>query len=331
MKDILKIEGITVDYVLDYGNLRALNEINLNVREGEILGLVGESGSGKTTLASSILNIVSRPGQITDGKIIYGGENILGYNINDLNKFRWKEVAMVFQAAQNAMNPILTIKDHFLETAAAHDKNYTEKEVIKRASELLDFVRLNPERVLKSYPHELSGGMRQRAIIALSLITYPKILILDEPTTALDVITQAYIFEILKELHEELDITMIMSTHDVSVVGSMADRIAVMYAGEIVEVTDVNTIFMNPHHPYSRGLIMATPSLTDDLTKRKAIKGNPPDLMKLPKGCNFAPRCEYSTSICLEKKVPLIELNDNHLVRCHNYERVIADGKLDKN
>ena len=330
VNDILKIEDITVEFILDSGNLRALNKVSLDVREGEIIGLVGESGSGKTTLTSSILNIVSRPGKIMNGKIRYEGKNVLELHINKLNQFRWKEVSMVFQAAQNAMNPILTIKEHFIETVAAHEKNYSEEEVVNKASKLLEYVRLNPERVLKSYPHELSGGMRQRAIIALSLITDPKILILDEPTTALDVITQAYIFEILKELHKKLNLTMIMSTHDVSVVGSMADRIAVMYAGEIVEITDVFTIFNNPHHPYTRGLIMATPSLTDDLNNRKAIKGNPPNLMELPKGCNFAPRCEYCTAKCLDTKPVTTMINENHMVRCHNYEEVIAHGHITK-
>ncbi|NLY46403.1 MAG: ABC transporter ATP-binding protein [Tissierella sp.] len=330
VNDILKIEDITVEFILDSGNLRALNKVSLDVKQGEIIGLVGESGSGKTTLTSSILNIVSRPGKIMNGEIWYGNKNILELDINRLNQFRWKEVSMVFQAAQNAMNPILTIQDHFIETVAAHEKNYSEEEVANKAAKLLGYVRLNPERVLKSYPHELSGGMRQRAIIALSLITDPKILILDEPTTALDVITQAYIFEILKELHKKLNLTMIMSTHDVSVVGSMADRIAVMYAGEIVEITDVFTIFNNPHHPYTRGLIMATPSLTDDLNNRKAIKGNPPNLMELPKGCNFAPRCEYCIAKCLDTKPEATMINENHMVRCHNYEEVIARGHITK-
>ncbi|MEG0847948.1 MAG: ABC transporter ATP-binding protein [Niameybacter sp.] len=322
MKDILKIEDITVDFMLAKGVLRASNKVSLNVREGEIIGLVGESGSGKTTLTSTLLNIVSRPGEISDGKIWYNGKNVLELNTNDLNAYRWQEVAMIFQAAQNSMNPIMTIKEHFLETVAAHKKDYKEEEVVAKASKLLEQVRLNPERVLGSYPHQLSGGMKQRTIIALSLILDPKVLILDEPTTALDVITQAYIFEILKEIHDELNVTMIMSTHDVAVIGSMADRIAVMYAGEIVELGTVYDIFDNPKHPYTKGLITATPSLTDDITKRKAIRGNPPNLIKRPEGCQFAPRCEFKTAECEKEAIQLRKAGDDHVVRCCRFERL---------
>ncbi|MEG1148950.1 MAG: ABC transporter ATP-binding protein [Niameybacter sp.] len=322
MKDILKIEDITVDFMLAKGVLRASNKVSLNVREGEIIGLVGESGSGKTTLTSTLLNIVSRPGEISDGKIWYNGKNVLELNTNDLNAYRWQEVAMIFQAAQNSMNPIMTIKEHFLETVAAHKKDYKEEEVVAKASKLLEQVRLNPERVLGSYPHQLSGGMKQRTIIALSLILDPKVLILDEPTTALDVITQAYIFEILKEIHDELNVTMIMSTHDVAVIGSMADRIAVMYAGEIVELGTVYDIFDNPKHPYTKGLITATPSLTDDITKRKAIRGNPPNLIKRPEGCQFAPRCEFKIAECEKEAIQLRKAGDDHVVRCCRFERL---------
>lgn len=322
MKDILKLEDVTVEFFLPKGVLRAVNEVSLNIREGEIIGLVGESGSGKTTLTSTILNIVSRPGEITNGKIMYDGKNVFDMKINDLNAFRWQEVAMIFQAAQNSMNPIMTIQDIFFETVAAHDLKMTEEEVVFKATQLLEYVRLNPERVLTSYPHQLSGGMKQRTIIALSLILEPKILILDEPTTALDVITQAYIFDILKEIHERLNITMIMSTHDVAVIGSMADRLAVMYAGEIIEIGSVYDIFENPKHPYTKGLISATPSLTDDITKRKAIPGNPPNLMQRPDGCQFAPRCVHKTEECTSGRLQLTKAGEDHFVRCCRYERL---------
>ena len=314
-KNILEYRGVTVDFMLPKGMLRASNQVSLSVREGEIIGLVGESGSGKTTLASTALNIVSKPGKITEGQILYQGRDVLLMNQNDLNRYRWQEVSMIFQAAQNSMNPIQTIKEHFLETAEAHQKNVKEEEVVKKASELLDFVRLNPDRVLNSYPHQLSGGMKQRTIIALSLILDPKVLLLDEPTTALDVITQSYIFGILKDIHKKMNITMIMSTHDVAVIGSLADRIAVMYAGEVVELGTVFDIFERPKHPYTEGLITATPSLKDDISKRKAIRGNPPDLMNRPNGCQFAPRCDRKTKEC-EKVIPLLEVSSEHCVRC---------------
>ncbi|MGL5676131.1 MAG: ABC transporter ATP-binding protein [Cellulosilyticaceae bacterium] len=314
--NIIEFKDVTVDFMLTRGVLRASNQVSLNIREGEIIGLVGESGSGKTTLASTALKIVSRPGEITNGEILYKGNNILKMSENELNQFRWQDVAMVFQAAQNSMNPIITIKEHFIETVAAHNKNYKEEEVVAKATQLLEFVRLNPERVLDSYPHQLSGGMKQRTIIALSLILDPKVLILDEPTTALDVITQAYIFDILKEIHEQMNITMIMSTHDVAVIGSMADRIAVMYAGQVVEIGTVHDIFEKPQHPYTKGLITATPSLTDDVTKRKAIKGNPPNLINRPEGCQFAPRCEFKTAECEKQPIGLVAFNEEHHVRC---------------
>lgn len=318
--NIIEFKDVTVDFMLPKGVLRASNQVNLNIREGEIIGLVGESGSGKTTLASTALKIVSRPGEITNGEILYKGKNILEMPLDELNQYRWQDVAMIFQAAQNSMNPIITIKEHFIETVAAHQDKIDEEEVIAKATKLLEFVRLNPERVLDSYPHQLSGGMKQRTIIALSLILDPKVLILDEPTTALDVITQAYIFDILKEIHKSMNITMIMSTHDVAVIGSMADRIAVMYAGQIVELGTVFDIFENPKHPYTQGLITATPSLTDDVTQRKAIKGNPPNLMKRPEGCQFAPRCECKTAECEKAAVGLQAISEEHVVRCIHCE-----------
>lgn len=326
-ENIIEFKGVTVDFMLPKGILRACNGIDLNIREGEIIGLVGESGSGKTTLASTALKIVSRPGEISRGEILYKGKNILDLPLDDLNAYRWQEVAMIFQAAQNSMNPIMTIKEHFIETVAAHQKKVNENQVIAKASELLEFVRLNPERVLNSYPHQLSGGMKQRAIIALSLILDPKVLILDEPTTALDVITQSYIFEILREIHKKMNITMIMSTHDVAIIGSMADRIAVMYAGEIVEIGTVFDIFEQPRHPYTKGLISATPSLTDDVTKRKAIKGNPPNLMNRPTGCQFAPRCEYKCAECEQKSIAFREIDQEHLVRCCRLEGQVKDDE----
>jgi peptide/nickel transport system ATP-binding protein len=246
---ILEYKDICVDFPLKRGVLRASDHASLSVRRGEIMGVVGESGSGKSTLACTALNLVSAPGSITNGQVLFEGEDILKYPPDQSRQFNWRNVSMIFQAAQNSMNPILRIKEIFMETVKSHDFHAKEQDILEKASTLMKKVRLEPERVLASYPHQLSGGMKQRTIIALSLILDPKVLILDEPTTALDVITQAYIMNILAQIHVELGITMIFNTHDVAIVGKMADRMAVMYAGQIVELGTTEDLFYNTQHP----------------------------------------------------------------------------------
>ncbi len=315
---ILEYRDICVDFPLKRGTLRACDHVTLPVMRGEILGVVGESGSGKSTLASTALNLVSAPGSITNGQVLFEGENILQYAPAQTRQFNWHNVAMIFQAAQNSLNPILRIREVFLETVRAHDRNAQEKDVLDKASKLLEHVRLNPDQVLTAYPHQLSGGMKQRTIIALSLIMDPKVLVLDEPTTALDVITQAYIMNILEEIHRELGITMIFNTHDVAIIGKMADRMAVMYGGQIVELGTTFDIFYDPKHPYTQGLIRAAPSLRDDVTQRKAIPGTPPDLINPPKNCRFAPRCYYAKEgICKNDAQPVFkEVAPGHFTSC---------------
>jgi peptide/nickel transport system ATP-binding protein len=324
-ENILELRNISVEFRMRRGVLRAVDDASLRVRKGEILGIVGESGSGKSTLASTILNIVSPPGVISSGQVLFKGEDVLSMSPRELRDYRWKNVAMVFQAAQNSMNPILKIKDLMLETAAAHAK-VSESEVLKKAEQLLDYVRLDPRRVLESYPHQLSGGMKQRTIIALSLLLSPDMIILDEPTTALDVITQAYIMDILQKIHAELGITMIFLSHDVSVVGKVADRIAVMYAGNVVEVGQVDDIFYAPSHPYTEGLILAAPSLVDDIATRRAIAGSPPDMMNPPTGCRFSPRCgHFKSGICPgTEQGKLQKVKSGHYATCLIKERIDA-------
>lgn len=324
---ILEFRDISVEFKLSRGVLHAVNHVTLPVMRGEIIGVVGESGSGKSTLASTALNLVSTPGRISGGEVIFEGENILKFTPDASRQFNWRNVSMIFQAAQNSMNPVLRVRDIFFETVSAHDKSAKPVDVYEKAAKLLDYVRLKPEIVLGAYPHQLSGGMKQRTIIALSLILDPKVLVLDEPTTALDVITQAYIMNILKQIHEDLGITMIFNTHDVSIIGKMADRIAVMYAGEIVELGSWEDIFYNAMHPYSRGLIRAAPSLLDDVSKRRAIPGSPPNLIDLPKGCHFAPRCAICRQgLCQhEQLTELIQVAPGHWTRCHTYERLVNE------
>ncbi|MDK2991874.1 MAG: peptide/nickel transport system ATP-binding protein [Clostridiales bacterium] len=326
-ENILQFKDVTVEFKLRRGVLRAVDRVSFDVQRGEILGIVGESGSGKSTLASTVLNIVSAPGEISNGQIIYNGKDILKLSDEEVRKYRWSDVAMVFQAAQNSMNPVIRIKEQFLETAAAHNgDNISENDVIYKARRLMEYVRLEADQVLNSYPHQLSGGMKQRTIIAMSLLLDPKVLILDEPTTALDVITQAYIMDILRAIHADLGITMVFLTHDVSIMGKIADRMAVMYAGQVVELGTVDDVFYNSLHPYTKGLIHAAPSLTDDVSKRRPIPGSPPDLINPPEGCRFAPRCGfYNTGFCNgEEQGKLIEAKPGHFTTCLEWERMDA-------
>lgn len=323
---ILQFRNVTVEFKLRRGVLKAVDKASLDVYQGEILGIVGESGSGKSTLASTVLNIVSSPGEISGGQIFYNGKDILKLSQEELRQYRWRDIAMVFQAAQNSMNPVIRMKEQFLETAAAHNGNISESDIMAKARRLMEYVRLEPDQVLGSYPHQLSGGMKQRTIIAMSLLLDPKVLILDEPTTALDVITQAYIMDILKSIHAELGITMVFLTHDVSIMGKIADRMAVMYAGQVVELGTVYDVFYNPLHPYTSGLIHAAPSLTDDITKRRPIPGSPPDLINPPSGCRFAPRCGFcNTGFCSgDEQGQLVEVKPGHFTTCLEWERVDA-------
>ena len=320
MSTLLRVEELVVEFALERGVLRAVNEVSLDIRQGEIFALVGESGSGKSTLAFALLGLVPPPGRIVRGRVLFNGMDVLRLNGEALREYRWRKVAMVFQAAQNVLNPVMRVVDHFLDTARDHDVTNTH-EVLKWARQLLEMVRLEPDRVLQSYPHELSGGMRQRVAIALSLLLKPRLLILDEPTTALDVVTQAYILEILSEIRRELDLTMLLLTHDMSVVAKVADRVGVLYAGRLMEVGDVETIFYRPRHPYTVGLINAAPSLIGDLERKRPIPGSPPDLINPSPGCPFAPRCTYATDRCAEMP-SLATVASGHLVACHHWEEV---------
>lgn len=320
MSTLLQVEDLVVEFALERGILRAVNGVSLEIRQGEIFALVGESGSGKSTLAFALLGLVPPPGHIVGGRVLFRGTDVLQLNGEALREYRWRDVAMVFQAAQNVLNPVMRVVDHFLDTARDHGVTDAQ-EVLAWARQLLEMVRLEPDRVLQAYPHELSGGMRQRVAIALSLLLKPRLLILDEPTTALDVVTQAYILEILSDVRRELDLTMLLLTHDMSVVAKVADRVGVLYAGRVMEVGDVETIFYRPRHPYTVGLISAAPSLVGDLDRKRPIPGSPPDLINPPPGCPFAPRCAYATDRCATMP-PLVAVGSGHWVACHHWEEV---------
>ena len=307
MDYIVDMNGVNVEYQLKKGAILAVNDVSLKIMKGKMTALVGESGSGKTTLATTILNCLTPPGKLVGGEITFmnNGEPIRIDKLSEgqLNKFRWEKVSMVFQAAQSSLNPVMTVRDSFLETYHAHFPKAKKEDIIKKASELLAYVKLDVNRVLASFPHELSGGMKQRVMIAFSLLLDPDFVILDEPTTALDVITQDYIFRILKEINREMGVTMLLMTHDINVVGKFSDYVGVMYAGRIMEYGATQEVFTRHIHPYTEGLIRATPSLKRELSRMQSIPGNPPNMRMLTQGCPFAERCAWRIDDC-EKELP---------------------------
>lgn len=323
MDKIVDFRNISIDYELKRAPLHAVKDVTLPLIRGKITALVGESGSGKTTLASSLLEVISAPGRVVSGDIMYYGQktpiNITLLNEQALNRFRWKEISMVFQGAQSALNPIQTIRDHFRETYFVHHSKMKKKDAFARADrkavELLTFVNLDSERILPMYPHELSGGMKQRVMIAFCLLLDPKVIILDEPTTALDVIVQGYIFKILKRINVEYGISMLLLTHDIGVVAKFADYVGVMYGGRLMEYGTTREVFKEKLHPYSTGLIQSTPSLMVPIKDMKPIHGSPPDIYNLPRGCIFHPRCPHVMPICKESEPKDYQFG-KHMVKC---------------
>ena len=315
---LISIKNLRVAYISLRGYVRAVDKVNLDIYKGEVLGVVGESGSGKSTMAYTVLRVLPPTARILEGSITYNGVDILKIPEEEFRKIRWRKLSLIPQAALNALNPTLKIMDHFLETAKTHGIRDKEQ-VISKACELLKLLRLEPERVLPSYPHELSGGMKQRVLIALAMLLDPELLILDEPTTALDVLTQRYILDLLKDVKAKLGITMVFITHDIAVIADIADRVAVMYAGKIFEVGDVYQVFKNPINPYTKALMESIPSLIGDVEEMKPIPGSPPDLVNPPPGCRFAPRCSQAMSICREKEPPMVEVEPGHYTCCWLY------------
>ena len=318
---ILSIRDLVVEFEVREGNLRSVDRVSLEVPRGAFMGLIGESGCGKTTIVQAVMNLMPENGYIRAGEIFFDGSDILKLSEEELRRVRWEKIAMVFQAAQNSLNPVLKVSEHMVDTVLAHRRE-PKSRILQRAARLLELVRLDPGRVLDSYPHELSGGMKQRVVIAMSLLLDPELLILDEPTTALDLISQAYLMERLREIHGELGITMFMVTHDVSNVAKVADRVAVMYAAKILEVGSVEEIFYDARHPYTRGLINAIPSIVGDLSEKRPIPGLPPSLINPPPGCRFHPRCPWATSICREAEPEMEEVAPGHFVACHNWRGI---------
>lgn len=327
----IQIRDLSLDFPLRRGTIHALNNVNFDIPAGKVTALVGESGSGKSTLATTLLRTISSPGVITGGEILYEGKDILKFSKDQLNKFRWEHVSMVFQGAQNVLNPLLTVFEQFYECYHVHYPGISENKVREKTVHLLEQVRLDADRVMSSYPHELSGGMKQRVMIAFALLLDAKIVILDEPTTALDVITQDFIFNILKTIHKELDVTMLIMTHDIAVLTKIADRIGVMYGGYLMEVGSIHQVFKNPLHPYSSDLVGAAPSILDELKERPPLSGTPIDLFNMPKGCAYCTRCSKCTDRCMTEKPELRQVGEDHYVACHRAEEFDKEGEVRTN
>jgi peptide/nickel transport system ATP-binding protein len=330
---VLSIEDLWVEYQTPSGQMQAVRGATIDIRAGESVALIGESGSGKSTLGLALLRLLTRTARVSKGRALFrAGDgrvlDLFALGNEDLRRFRWQECAMVFQAALNSLNPVIKVEDHFVETARAHGKR-NDRQTRVRALELLRLVQLDAERVLSSYPHELSGGMRQRVSIALSLLLEPQLIILDEPTTALDILTQRAIIDVIRTLRQRLSFTMMFISHDLSLAAELADRVATMYAGELVEVGDVRDVFYNPKHPYTVGLLNAVPPITgEEFTPLTAIPGSPPNLLAMPSGCSFHPRCPYATEVCARQVPPRFAVGHGHLAACFHRDRVTRSQEV---
>lgn len=315
-KELLRIEDLEIRYETDDGIVYALNGVSLHVDEGETLGLVGETGAGKTTLAKGILRLIQTPpGKIVNGKVYFGGKDILAMSDHDLHQVRGNAISMVFQDPMTSLNPVMTVGEQIEEVIAVHNSNLSKEEIRERAIAMLKRVGISADRI-DEYPHQFSGGMKQRVIIAIALACNPKLLLADEPTTALDVTIQAQVLDMIRKLKTEMNTAMILISHDLGVVAQTCDRVAIIYAGRIVETGNLRDIYKNPKHPYTIGLLDSIPSLTKDAKRLKPIKGLMPDPTALPPGCPFAPRCNYATAACSEAVPELADRGNGHLVRC---------------
>ena len=314
---LLEIKDEKLSFFTPAGEVKALNGLSFSMNEGEVLGIVGESGSSKSVTAYSIMGLTAYPGKLIGGTIYFNGHQIEKMSEKEMRKIRGNEVSIIFQDPMTSLNPVYTIGNQITEVIRLHTGK-SKKEAYDRAKELLELVGINePTKRLKQYPHELSGGMRQRVMIAIALACEPKLLIADEPTTALDVTIQAQILELMQELRQKLGMSIIMITHDLGVVASMCERIAVMYAGHIVEYGTADEIFYEPKHEYTKGLINSIPKLSaQEIERLVPIEGQPVDLLNPPAGCPFAPRCANCMKICLREMPPKTELSDTHYSHC---------------
>ena len=313
---LLEVNNLSTDFLIEQSPpAHALVDINFVLREGEVLGIVGESGCGKTTLMLSLMRLLPANGRIVSGQVTFMGTDLLGLSDRDMANVRWKNISMIFQGAMNALNPVRKVGDQIAEAILQHDQLANGRTVQDRVGELLELVGIGPDRA-GQYPHQYSGGMRQRAMIAMALACNPQVVIADEPTTALDVMIQAQILELMEKLRDRLGLSIIFVTHDLGVVAEICDTVLVMYGGVTAEYAAVDTIYNDPQHPYTRELLRAFPDLTRPMDKLVSIPGYPPRLNALPPGCRFAPRCPVAFERCAAEEPPLYRIEDRHWATC---------------
>ena len=311
---LLRIEDLTIHFPTEEGDVRAVNGVSLSVEAGQTLGLVGETGAGKTTTALGILRLVPEPGQVESGSIIYTDRDIMTMSETEVQDIRGNEISMIFQDPMTALNPVMTVGDQVAEVILRH-QNCTKVEAQQRMIDILGKVGIGPDRA-SDYPHQFSGGMKQRVVIAIALACNPKLLLADEPTTALDVTIQAQVMRMINDLKREFNTSMILITHDLGIVAESCDQVAIMYAGEIVEYGSLEDIFDHTAHPYTKGLFNSIPSLDKDTERLQPIQGLMPDPANLPEGCKFHPRCPYAVEACAQQHPGMTELTPGHLCRC---------------
>ena len=323
---VLSVRDLSVTYAAQRGRVRAVSNVSFDLHAGETLALIGESGCGKTTLNLALIRQLPKSARTSGNGVIYTYRDgrradILRFSDREMRRYLWSECSMVFQGALNSLNPVIRVSDMVYDTAKAH--GIGRDEAHKRALRLLEQVRLDPARVMRSYPHELSGGMRQRVLLAISLLLRPQLVIMDEPTTAVDILTQRSILDVLKQLRTELNFSVIFISHDLAVAAEIADTVATMYAGEIVEIGPVNDVFYRSRHAYTYSLLNAAPRLSAGAETLESIPGKPPDLIEPPPGCKFHERCAFARDLCRHTPPPLVAYADGHRAACHETERVM--------
>jgi len=322
MSNLLEVNDLTIHYVTEDGTVQAVNELSFDLKEGETLGLVGETGAGKSTTALGIMGLVPNPpGKIINGTINFEGEELLSASELDMRGIRGNKISMIFQDPMTSLNPVMTVGEQIGEVISIH-QDVSKAEVEQKSGEMLELVGIPASRI-HDYPHQFSGGMKQRVIIAIALACNPKLLIADEPTTALDVTIQAQVLDLMNELKEKFKTAMIMITHDLGVVAEVCDKVAIMYAGNVVEQGKIEDIFNNTSHPYTAGLFGSIPNLDEEVDRLSPIKGLMPDPTDLPTGCAFHPRCPYAKEICSRQAPKVTELNNGHKVKCLIYEGLV--------